>query len=103
MKNIKTAKDRFFSPLDPSGYRKTKIAIGTWRMGGQHFGSYDQREGEGLIRKAIDLGYRCFDTAHFYAHGQSDQLLGKCTSYFITQIFIIDFNINNFCPICHFK
>lgn len=54
----------------------SRIAFGTWQFGGE-WGSTDERELEGAIRKALDLGVNFFDTAQGYGFGAAEQLLGK--------------------------
>ena len=51
--------------------------IGTWSMGGEGFGPHDERESLEVLRLALREGIRHFDTAGFYAHGRSEELLSK--------------------------
>jgi aryl-alcohol dehydrogenase-like predicted oxidoreductase len=54
----------------------SRIAFGTWQFGGE-WGSTDEKELEGAIRKALDLGINFFDTAQGYGFGAAEQVLGK--------------------------
>ncbi len=54
----------------------SKIAFGTWQFGGE-WGSTDEQELEGAIRKALNLGINFFDTAQGYGFGAAEQVLGK--------------------------
>jgi aryl-alcohol dehydrogenase-like predicted oxidoreductase len=49
--------------------------IGTWSMGGEGFGMHDERESLRVLEEAVEEGIRHFDTAGFYAHGRSENLL----------------------------
>jgi len=49
--------------------------MGTWALGGMHFGPTNYQESLRVINRAFELGIRYFDTAHFYAKGQADRLL----------------------------
>jgi len=50
---------------------------GTWSMGGEGFGPHDERESLKVLELAVENGIRHFDTAGFYAHGRSEELLRK--------------------------
>jgi aryl-alcohol dehydrogenase-like predicted oxidoreductase len=53
----------------------SRICIGSWRLGGMHFGPYDQRLAHEMLDYCIDGGLLAFDTAQFYAKGQSNLVL----------------------------
>ena len=48
-----------------------KLCLGTWSLGGSHFGPYDCSNVGHCLNQAYDLGIRKLDTALFYAKGQS--------------------------------
>src|SRR5213593_195456 len=49
------------------------LGLGTWRMGE----SARARHGEvAAIRRAVELGYRLFDTAEMYGEGGAEEVLG---------------------------
>ncbi len=65
-------------PLEPDvSPEMAWLWIGTWSMGGEGFGPHDERESLEVLRLAIREGLRHFDTAGFYAHGRSEELLSK--------------------------
>ncbi|MBI5664513.1 MAG: aldo/keto reductase [Nitrospirae bacterium] len=70
-------KDKILLPLDSSSAYTPWLWIGTWSMGGEGFGSHDERESLRVLRTAVDHNIRHFDTAGFYAHGKSESLLQK--------------------------
>ena len=54
----------------------SRVALGTWAFGGD-WGSFDPGEAGAVIRRALDLGVTCFDTAQGYGFGVSERLLGE--------------------------
>ncbi len=66
-------------PLGDSGLRITKLALGTWAMGGavETWGEVDDRESIAAIHQAMDLGVDLIDTAPIYGLGHSEEIVGK--------------------------
>jgi aryl-alcohol dehydrogenase-like predicted oxidoreductase len=60
--------------LGRSGLMVSRLALGTWELGGD-WGPTDTAVALGSIRRAADEGITLFDTAHAYGFGQSEQLL----------------------------
>ncbi|MCB0122979.1 MAG: aldo/keto reductase [Caldilineaceae bacterium] len=62
----------------PGGKTVPAIGLGLWDYGGGSSPDYsrDERD-EAAIHSAIEIGYRHFDTAEFYASGHSEELLGR--------------------------
>jgi hypothetical protein len=54
----------------------SRIAFGTWQLGGD-WGSTDEAEAVAAIRRAADGGVTLFDTAQGYGFGASERLLSK--------------------------
>lgn len=54
----------------------SRISFGTWQFGGE-WGSTDEQELRGAIRKALELGINFFDTAQGYGFGAAEQVLGN--------------------------
>jgi len=65
------------APRDDSELTLPWLWLGTWSLGGEGFGPHDGREALATLEAALAAGIRCFDTAGFYAHGRSEQLLSK--------------------------
>lgn len=57
--------------------RIAKLGLGTWAFGGRAYGPMDDDVSLSVARKAYELGIRQFDTAHIYAGGRSEELLGE--------------------------
>jgi aryl-alcohol dehydrogenase-like predicted oxidoreductase len=62
--------------LGRSGLHVTRIAFGTWQLGGD-WGRFDEAAAVAAIRRARELGVNFFDTAQAYGFGASEQILGK--------------------------
>jgi aryl-alcohol dehydrogenase-like predicted oxidoreductase len=60
--------------LGRSGLVVSRLAFGTWQLGGD-WGPTDTAEAMGAIRRAVDKGVTFFDTAQAYGFGQSEHLL----------------------------
>jgi aryl-alcohol dehydrogenase-like predicted oxidoreductase len=62
--------------LGRSGLKVSRIAFGTWQLGGD-WGPTDEQAAIRAIRHAHDRGINFFDTAQGYGFGASEQLLAK--------------------------
>jgi aryl-alcohol dehydrogenase-like predicted oxidoreductase len=62
--------------LGRSGLHVSRIAFGTWQLGGD-WGRFDETAAVAAIRRARDSGVNFFDTAQGYGFGASEQILGK--------------------------
>ncbi|MBE1501242.1 aryl-alcohol dehydrogenase-like predicted oxidoreductase [Amycolatopsis lexingtonensis] len=62
--------------LGRSGLEVSKIAFGTWQLGGD-WGAFDEDTAFAAIHHARDLGVNFFDTAQAYGRGRSEVLLGR--------------------------
>lgn len=55
----------------------SRIALGTWAMGGWMWGGTDEAESIRTIHEALDHGITLIDTAPVYGFGRSEELVGK--------------------------
>jgi len=55
----------------------SRIALGTWAMGGWMWGGTDEQESIRTIHSAIDRGITVIDTAPVYGFGRSEEIVGK--------------------------
>jgi aryl-alcohol dehydrogenase-like predicted oxidoreductase len=55
----------------------SRIAQGTWAIGGWMWGGTDERESIRTIHAAIDVGINLIDTAPVYGFGVSEEIVGK--------------------------
>jgi aryl-alcohol dehydrogenase-like predicted oxidoreductase len=55
----------------------SRIALGTWAIGGWMWGGTDERESIRTIHAALDKGINLIDTAPVYGFGVSEEIVGK--------------------------
>ncbi|MEA2902882.1 MAG: hypothetical protein QOI12_269 [Alphaproteobacteria bacterium] len=55
----------------------SRVAIGTWAIGGWMWGGTDEAESVSTIRAALDQGINLIDTAPVYGFGRSEEIVGK--------------------------
>lgn len=55
----------------------SRIALGTWAIGGWLWGGTDKNDSENTILKALDKGINVIDTAAVYGFGLSEKIIGK--------------------------
>src|SRR5260370_11943269 len=68
-----------YTTLGRSGLRVSRIAFGTWQLGGD-WGPTDESAAITAIQRAADQGVTLFDTAQAYGFGTSEQLLAKAVA-----------------------
>jgi aryl-alcohol dehydrogenase-like predicted oxidoreductase len=57
--------------------RASRIALGTWAIGGWMWGGSDDAESIQTIHAALDRGINLIDTAPVYGFGHSEEIVGK--------------------------
>jgi aryl-alcohol dehydrogenase-like predicted oxidoreductase len=57
--------------------RVSRLALGTWAIGGWMWGGSEEKQSIKTIRDAIDRGITLIDTAPVYGFGQSEEIVGK--------------------------
>jgi aryl-alcohol dehydrogenase-like predicted oxidoreductase len=55
----------------------SRIALGTWAMGGWMWGGTDEKESIRTIHAALDHGINLIDTAPIYGYGRSEAIVGE--------------------------
>lgn len=55
----------------------TRIALGTWAIGGWMWGGSDDKDSIRTIHAALDKGINLIDTAPVYGFGHSEEIVGK--------------------------
>src|ERR1017187_3751420 len=55
----------------------SRVAIGTWAIGGWMWGGTDETESIFTIRAVLDHGVNVIDTAPAYGFGRSEEIVGK--------------------------
>jgi len=69
-----------FVNLPGTGVRLSRVALGTWAIGGWMWGGSDRRQSVATIRAALDLGMNVIDTAPVYGFGASEEIVGEALS-----------------------
>ena len=57
--------------------RVSRVALGTWAMGGWMWGGTDERESVATIHAALGQGINLIDTAPAYGSGVSEEIVGR--------------------------
>lgn len=55
----------------------SRIALGTWAMGGWMWGGSDEKESIRTIHAALEQGINLIDTAPIYGYGHSEEIVGE--------------------------
>jgi aryl-alcohol dehydrogenase-like predicted oxidoreductase len=69
--------DMEFIDIPHAGLKLSRVAIGTWAIGGWMWGGTEEAESIATIRAAIDHGINVIDTAPVYGFGRSEEIVGK--------------------------
>ncbi|MEA2875997.1 MAG: hypothetical protein QOF14_1193 [Hyphomicrobiales bacterium] len=72
---IKTPMD--LAEVPGTSLKVSRVAIGTWAIGGWMWGGTDEAESVATIRAAVDHGINVIDTAPVYGFGRSEEIVGK--------------------------
>ena len=73
-----------------------RLGMGCWAIGGEFWagdqalgwGKVNDDESIAAIRRAVELGIRCFDTANVYGCGHSEEILAEALSVFDDDIVV---------------
>src|ERR1700726_3822687 len=65
-----------FVDIPGTGLKVSRVALGTWAMGGWMWGGTDQRESIDTIHAALHQGINLIDTAPIYGFGVSEEIVG---------------------------
>ena len=63
--------------LNNSDKEISAVILGTWAIGGSHWGPYDEENAVRAIDSALDGGINAIDTAPVYGDGHAEELVGK--------------------------
>jgi aryl-alcohol dehydrogenase-like predicted oxidoreductase len=69
--------DMEFVNIPGTQLRVSRVALGTWAMGGWMWGGTDERESVKTIWTALEQGINLIDTAPVYGSGVSEEIVGK--------------------------
>jgi aryl-alcohol dehydrogenase-like predicted oxidoreductase len=65
-----------FVQIPNTQLKVSRVALGTWAMGGWMWGGTDQREAIATIHAALNQGINLIDTAPVYGFGASEEIVG---------------------------
>jgi aryl-alcohol dehydrogenase-like predicted oxidoreductase len=60
-----------------NGARVSRLALGTWAIGGDEWGVVDTQESVDTCRAIFDHGINCIDTAFIYGLGHAEEIVGR--------------------------
>jgi aryl-alcohol dehydrogenase-like predicted oxidoreductase len=63
--------------IDGTNLVSSRIALGTWAIGGWMWGGTDEKESIRTIHAALDQGINLIDTAPIYGQGRSEEIVGE--------------------------
>ncbi len=66
-----------YRPLGRTGWNISEIGFGAWGIGGDAWGTTDDKESLAALNRAIDFGVNFIDTADVYGDGHSEQLIAQ--------------------------
>ena len=66
-----------FVDIPDASLKASRIALGTWAIGGWMWGGTDEAESIRTIHEAVDHGVALIDTAPAYGFGRSEEIVGK--------------------------
>mgnify|MGYP005809980217 CR=1 FL=1 len=66
-----------FVTIKDTDLKASRIALGTWAIGGWMWGGSNEEESIQTILSAIDRGINVIDTAPVYGFGRSEEIVGK--------------------------
>jgi aryl-alcohol dehydrogenase-like predicted oxidoreductase len=72
--------DTEFVDIPGTQLRVSRVALGTWAMGGWMWGGTDHRESVSTIHAALHQGINLIDTAPVYGFGTSEEIVGRALS-----------------------
>jgi aryl-alcohol dehydrogenase-like predicted oxidoreductase len=69
--------DMELAGIPGTSLKVSRVAIGTWAIGGWMWGGTDEAESIATIRAGVEHGINVIDTAPVYGFGRSEEIVGK--------------------------
>jgi aryl-alcohol dehydrogenase-like predicted oxidoreductase len=69
--------DMELADIPGTSLKVSRVAIGTWAIGGWMWGGTDEAQSVCTIRAALEHGINLIDTAPVYGFGRSEEIVGK--------------------------
>src|SRR5258705_4194856 len=69
--------DMEFVDIPGTSMRVSRVALGTWAIGGWMWGGSNENDAVSTIHAALERGINLIDTAPVYGFGRSEEIVGK--------------------------
>jgi aryl-alcohol dehydrogenase-like predicted oxidoreductase len=66
-----------YRPFGRTGLEVSAMGFGCWPMAGDRYGTIEDDQAVAAVRRALEVGVTCFDTAPAYGNGHSEEVLGR--------------------------
>jgi aryl-alcohol dehydrogenase-like predicted oxidoreductase len=66
-----------YAEIAGTSLKPSRVALGTWAIGGWMWGGTDESQSIATIRAAVERGINLIDTAPAYGFGRSEEIVGK--------------------------
>ncbi|VAX34968.1 hypothetical protein MNBD_UNCLBAC01-709 [hydrothermal vent metagenome] len=66
-----------YNKFPKTDLKVSAIGLGTWVLGGDHWGGSKELDGTNAVRAAIEQGINFIDTAPIYGFGRAEHIVGK--------------------------
>ena len=66
-----------YAEISGTSLKPSRVALGTWAIGGWMWGGTDESQSIATIRAAVERGINLIDTAPAYGFGRSEEIVGK--------------------------
>src|ERR1700693_5103497 len=77
-RQVETRKtDMELAEIPGTSIKVSRVALGTWAIGGWMWGGTDEAQSVSTIQAALDHGINLVDTAPVYGFGRSEEIVGK--------------------------
>jgi len=80
--------DMEFVDIPHTELRVSRVALGTWAIGGWMWGGTDETKSIATIRAAVEHGINVIDTAPVYGFGRSEEIVGKAIAHARSNVII---------------
>lgn len=77
-----------YNKLGKTGFEISRIALGTWQVGGRWGTGFDHDNADRILNMAVDRGINFFDTADVYGDRESEKAVGRLIKNRSERIFV---------------
>src|SRR5258708_12405449 len=69
--------DMELAEIPGTSLKVSRVALGTWAIGGWMWGGTDEAQSVSTVRAALEHGINLIDTAPVYGFGRSEEIVGR--------------------------